>query len=409
MKYMIGNEEHLLVIPSDLPAIPLGTILSYTANSQTPPPGFLYAEGQAVSRTMYADYFALVGTLYGAGDGSTTFNLPNMIGKFPEGASSAGVAKAAGLPNITGQIDIGIASTDGDTKSIAVTSSGAFNAYDSRNLWQFAKSSVSSSASTTRSQFDASRSSSVYKNDVTTVQPPSLTVRWIVKVYDCPVPSADINLSVYASDLASRLQREQVPAYNNAESFTSSGTYTAPYTGWYEITVKAGGGGGAAAANSATHGLGGGGGGEGGMSVLTRYLNAGEQVPFVIGSGGAGGTDAGFGSDGGNSSFTYRGTTYTVTGGKGGGVVGGQGGSGTTRGEAGGQRTTSYLHHGIGGSGGGQGGGVTSCVAVPVKATSGSGGAGGSASWTGYSSPFCFNGGAGGDGYIWFKYFDPNR
>jgi microcystin-dependent protein len=43
----------------------------------TPPSGFLFADGSAVSRTTYADLFAVIGTTYGAGDGSTTFNLPD--------------------------------------------------------------------------------------------------------------------------------------------------------------------------------------------------------------------------------------------------------------------------------------------------------------------------------------------
>lgn len=63
----------------DISQVPLGTILPYSANAQTPPYGFLYCEGQAISRTMYPDLFALIGTTYGAGDGSTTFNLPNML------------------------------------------------------------------------------------------------------------------------------------------------------------------------------------------------------------------------------------------------------------------------------------------------------------------------------------------
>lgn len=51
----------------------------------TPPEGFLKANGAAVSRTTYGDLFAAIGTTYGSGDGSTTFNLPDLRGEFPRG------------------------------------------------------------------------------------------------------------------------------------------------------------------------------------------------------------------------------------------------------------------------------------------------------------------------------------
>ena len=53
----------------------VGTIKGY--NGATPPSGWLFCDGSAVSRTTYADLFAVIGTNYGAGDGTTTFNLPN--------------------------------------------------------------------------------------------------------------------------------------------------------------------------------------------------------------------------------------------------------------------------------------------------------------------------------------------
>ena len=48
----------------------------------TPPTGFLEEDGSAISRTTYADLFAVIGTIYGVGDGSTTFNLPDARGEF---------------------------------------------------------------------------------------------------------------------------------------------------------------------------------------------------------------------------------------------------------------------------------------------------------------------------------------
>lgn len=60
-----------------------GTIVFHAKN--TTPAGFLKANGAAVSRTTYADLFAEIGTTFGAGNGSTTFNLPDLRGEFLRG------------------------------------------------------------------------------------------------------------------------------------------------------------------------------------------------------------------------------------------------------------------------------------------------------------------------------------
>lgn len=57
---------------------PVGAMLNWPTTSSYPT-GWLRADGSAVSRTSYADLFILIGTAYGSGDGSTTFNLPNLV------------------------------------------------------------------------------------------------------------------------------------------------------------------------------------------------------------------------------------------------------------------------------------------------------------------------------------------
>ena len=82
-------------------SVPTGMISAF----HTVPEGWLQCNGAAVSRTTYAALFAVVGTKYGSGDGSTTFNLPNLHHKFIEGTnttSEVGQSVSAGLPNITG-------------------------------------------------------------------------------------------------------------------------------------------------------------------------------------------------------------------------------------------------------------------------------------------------------------------
>lgn len=64
-------------------SIPAGMPGFFAASS--PPAGWLKANGAAVSRTAYAALFLAIGTTFGAGDGATTFNLPDMRGEFPRG------------------------------------------------------------------------------------------------------------------------------------------------------------------------------------------------------------------------------------------------------------------------------------------------------------------------------------
>lgn len=66
---------------------PPGMLAPYAGSSA--PSGWLLADGTAVSRTTYASLYAVIGTSYGAGDGSTTFNLPNLKGKIPVGLDAA--------------------------------------------------------------------------------------------------------------------------------------------------------------------------------------------------------------------------------------------------------------------------------------------------------------------------------
>ena len=61
----------------------VGAIKPWT--KATAPDGYLLCDGSAVSRTTYAVLFAVVGTTYGTGDNSTTFNVPNLQGKMPQG------------------------------------------------------------------------------------------------------------------------------------------------------------------------------------------------------------------------------------------------------------------------------------------------------------------------------------
>ena len=157
-----------------LPAV-VGAVVAFAGS--TSPAGWLLCDGSAVSRTTYAALFAVIGTTYGSGDGSTTFNVPNLIDKFIQGNATAGTTKAAGLPNIKGTLF---------NRAWGGNGSGIYNVSGSFVDGGRSGTAVNPYGSTTgtyasqKIEIDASKSSSIYGNS-TTVQPPAVTMRYIIK------------------------------------------------------------------------------------------------------------------------------------------------------------------------------------------------------------------------------------
>ena len=148
--------------------IPVGAIMAF----HDVPAGWLQCNGAAVSRTTYAALFAKIGTKYGSGNGSTTFNLPNLHHKFIEGtttSSEVGKSVAAGLPNITGEFP----NNDNEYEKYY---SGAFS------IGSVRLSGYSDAGDSTGQTglFRASRSSSTYGSS-TTVQPSSVRSLFCIK------------------------------------------------------------------------------------------------------------------------------------------------------------------------------------------------------------------------------------
>lgn len=132
--------------------------------------------GRAISRTEYSELFALVGTTFGEGDGSTTFNIPDFRDKTMWGANgNLNSTLAAGLPNITGQLlGGGNLGNEGDYFTGAFSRTGV-------------GPSKTSGAAQDREQynnvanFDASCCSSIYGNS-STVRPPAICVNVFIFV-----------------------------------------------------------------------------------------------------------------------------------------------------------------------------------------------------------------------------------
>lgn len=80
--------------------MPAGTIIDFGGSAA--PSGFLSCDGSAISRTTYSRLFSAIGTTWGAGDGSTTFNLPNLQRKATIGAGGTAVSGPANTVGATG-------------------------------------------------------------------------------------------------------------------------------------------------------------------------------------------------------------------------------------------------------------------------------------------------------------------
>lgn len=155
-------------------AVFTGKIEMFAGDVDKIPEGWLLCDGRQVDREEYKKLYEAIGVKYGAGNGVTTFNLPNYIGRFLEGATTAGTRKEAGLPNITGSF----VSTGGGAwawqdgiYSGAFYSGGGTGNYDT----------AGKAGSIPRGlYFNAANSSAIYGRS-NTVQPASVTVLYIIK------------------------------------------------------------------------------------------------------------------------------------------------------------------------------------------------------------------------------------
>lgn len=83
-----------------VPTVPAGIIEPFAGS--TVPAGYLLCDGTAVSRTVYATLYAVIGDTFGAGDGETTFNLPDLSGRVPLGVSmSHALGSTGGSETVT--------------------------------------------------------------------------------------------------------------------------------------------------------------------------------------------------------------------------------------------------------------------------------------------------------------------
>ena len=149
LKLLITNNNSIqglldLKAPLELP----GIIKFYAAAVE--PAGYLFCRGQVVSRTTYAGLFAVIGTTYGEGDGSTTFKIPDLQGAFIRGlggnSAALGVVQGDAIRNITGRFGA-------DDRAIGL----ATGAFRGAQQWEVNTSAGGGDGAFFEFSFDASR------------------------------------------------------------------------------------------------------------------------------------------------------------------------------------------------------------------------------------------------------------
>lgn len=181
-----GTADNVLMTPEMVakaiaalipPAMPTGMIFPWPGD--TPPEGSIVADGRELSRTTYAGLFSIYGTKYGTGDGSTTFNVPDLDGRFIElttDAGSVGQFVEPGLPNITGttsnQRISWIGSAEGESALSFASSKENSDIAISSGRWEYQRSVLT---------FDASKANAIY-GATSMVQPSAMRFLACIKV-----------------------------------------------------------------------------------------------------------------------------------------------------------------------------------------------------------------------------------
>jgi microcystin-dependent protein len=173
--------------------IPTATIVPWSDSSV--PSGFLECNGAAVSRTTYADLFAIVGTTYGAGDGSSTFNVPDLQDNVAVGKSNnKNLGSTGGANTVTSTGNVG-GSTANATLSTAQLASHSHsvppNNWGSNNPnQQFtggydtnprARPGGKNTGNQGSGQGHSHNMSATFSGDATSVLQPYLTIIYIIK------------------------------------------------------------------------------------------------------------------------------------------------------------------------------------------------------------------------------------
>ena len=176
---------------TDIEGIPTATIIPWSTASV--PSGFLECNGQAVSRSTYSALFAIIGTSYGAGDGSSTFLVPDLQDNVPVGKSNNKALASTGGANTattTGNVSGSTANATLSTPQLASHShsggpgnpdGGRTEAYDNPGQYRKGAAQPSNTGSAGSGNGHSHNMSANFTGDATSILQPYLTVIYIIK------------------------------------------------------------------------------------------------------------------------------------------------------------------------------------------------------------------------------------
>ena len=163
--------------------IPTGCIIPWSDTSI--PTGFLECNGQAVSRSTYATLFAIVATTYGAGNGSTTFNLPDLKDNVPLGRSNSAALASTGGANTVGSTgNVGGATANATLSEAQLASHTHPGGHAFKQALHSPGGAGGESASTGSAGSGTGHDhnmSATFSGDATSVVQPYLTILYVIK------------------------------------------------------------------------------------------------------------------------------------------------------------------------------------------------------------------------------------
>ena len=171
--------------------IPTATIVPWSSASV--PSGFLECDGSAVSRSTYSALFAIVGTTYGSGDGSSTFNVPNLQDNVAVGKSNnKALASTGGANTVTSTGNVGGSTANATlSESQLASHSHGINASNPQSPFVGAglhvgfPATINNATKNSRNAGSGSghshNMSATFSGDATSVIQPYLTVIYIIK------------------------------------------------------------------------------------------------------------------------------------------------------------------------------------------------------------------------------------
>ena len=168
--------------------IPTATIVPWSSASV--PSGFLECNGAAVSRSTYSALFAIIGTTYGAGDGSSTFNVPDLQDNVAVGKSGTkALASTGGANTVTSTGNVGGSTANATLTTAQLAShshtsangSSSFNNNPQGGFQGTATTPGGNTGSTGSGTGHSHNMSATFTGDATSVVQPYLTVIYIIK------------------------------------------------------------------------------------------------------------------------------------------------------------------------------------------------------------------------------------